>query len=181
MTTVLKQVVHQDEPAASPAIVPSSADSDAATKAAKQQAIRLAEQRAVTEAIQAHFHYIRMEAALPGIRDDMLQALLPLEISQKIKQAYRTDWSLGDPIPPNLSPQAIIRTAQTVRTLHPMMAFEFLATAQPEDLIEIQVRLQGRYASFTTTAARFSALEAPLNEWTSFFGTNKKSRAPRPR
>lgn len=175
MTAVLKQVVPQDEPAASPAVVPSPAGNDAA----KERTQKI--QRAVTDSIHAHFHSICMEAGLPGVRDDILKALLPLEVSLKIMQAYRTEWAIGDPIPPNLSPQAIIHTAQTVRSLHPMMVFEYMATEQPDDLIEIQLRLKGRYTSVTTTAARFSALEAPLNEWTSFFGTNKKSRAPRPR
>ena len=175
MTAVLKQVVPQDEPAASPAVVPSPADNEAAKETAKKI------QRAVTNSIHAHFHYIRMEAGLPGVRDDILKALLPLEFSLKIKQAYRMDWSIGDPIPANLSPQAIIRTAQTVRSLHPMMLFEFMATEQPDDLVEIQLRLKGLYASITTTTERFSALKSPMNEWTSFFGTNENSRAPRPR
>lgn len=188
MTAVLKDAAHHTAgTGAQQTPLPHEPQSDAQDEqrqlalAAKEQAA--AANKAVMDAYTVHAAALMADAAMPGLRNEILELLLPIEASARISHYTRHAWNVGDPLPPGADPASFIRVIQTVRTLTPMTTFTLKGEPLGIDLVHLQIRLHGQSRELTTTRRDFDTLKAPIGVWTNIFGSisNKRSRAPRPR
>lgn len=142
-----------------------------------------AKKAAVSPTIQAHLDNIITDAALPGLRGEILKLVLPMEVSSKVRRELGAQWTLGEPLPPHISPETLTECGRSVRTLRPMTVLEFIAKPGADDQIHLVLRLDGQISELTTTAKAYASLGTPIGEWTNIFGsaTQKRTRAPRPR
>lgn len=187
MTAVLKDAAHLTAgTGAQQTPLPHEPQSDAQIEqrllalAAKE---REAAHKAVMEAYEIHVAALMADAAVPGLRNEILELLLPIEASARISHYTRHSWNVGEPLPQGADPAAFIRVIQSVRTLTPMTTFTFKGEPLGIDLVHLQIRFHGQSRELTTTRRDFDTLKAPVGVWTNIFGSdpNKRSRAPRPR